>query len=59
MTGIKVLIVEDEPLIARNISMYLNNNDFEVAAIAYDADEALLQLKKQQPDLSFRILPTE
>lgn len=52
MTGIKVLIVEDEPLIARNISMYLNNNDFEVAAIAYDADEALLQLKKQQPDFA-------
>lgn len=52
MTGIKVLIVEDEPLIARNISMYLNNNDYEVAGIAHDADEALHLLKQQQPDIA-------
>lgn len=52
MTGIKVLIVEDEPLIAKNIGMYLNNNDFEVSAIAYDSDEAFHQLKKQPPDFA-------
>lgn len=52
MTGIKVLIVEDEPLIAKNIGMYLNNNDYEVAGIAYDPDEAFYQLKKQQPDFA-------
>lgn len=52
MTGIKVLIVEDEPLIAKNISMYMNNNDYEVAGIAYDADEAFHLLKQQQPDIA-------
>ncbi len=52
MTGIKILIVEDEPLIAKNIGMYLNNNDYEVSAIAYDADEALHQLKRQPPDFA-------
>jgi DNA-binding NarL/FixJ family response regulator len=52
MTGIKILIVEDEPLIAKNIGMYLNNNDFEVASIAYDPDEALYQLRKNQPDFA-------
>jgi DNA-binding NarL/FixJ family response regulator len=52
MSGIKVLIVEDEPLIAKNIGMYLNNNDFEVSAIAYDPDEAFFQLKKQPPDFA-------
>jgi DNA-binding NarL/FixJ family response regulator len=52
MTGIKVLIVEDEPLIAKNIGMYLNNNDFEVSAIAYDSEEAMHQLKKQPPDFA-------
>ncbi len=52
MSGIKVLIVEDEPLIAKNIGMYLNNNDFEVSAIAYDSDEALHQLKKRPPDFA-------
>ena len=52
MSGIRVLIVEDEPLIAKNIGMYLNNNDFEVSAIAYDSDEALHQLKKHPPDFA-------
>ncbi len=52
MSGIKVLIVEDEPLIAKNIGMYLNNHDYEVAAIAYDPDEAVHQLKKLQPDFA-------
>jgi DNA-binding NarL/FixJ family response regulator len=52
MTGIKILIVEDEPLIAKNIGMYLNNNDFEVSAIAYDPEEAVFQLKKNGPDLA-------
>ena len=52
MTGIKVLIVEDEPLIAKNIGMYLNNNDYEVAGIAYDPEDAFYQLKRQQPDFA-------
>jgi len=50
MSKHKILIVEDEPVIAENISLYLDNNDFEVSAIAYDAEEALQQLKQQTPD---------
>jgi DNA-binding response OmpR family regulator len=34
MEAIRVLIVEDEPLIAENIAMYLNNHDFTVSGIA-------------------------
>jgi DNA-binding NarL/FixJ family response regulator len=52
MTGIRVLIVEDEPLIARNIGMYLNNNDYEVSGIAFDPEEALFQLKRNPPDFA-------
>lgn len=52
MSGIKVLIVEDEPLIAKNIGMYLNNHDFEVSGIAYDSEEAFHHLKRQQPDFA-------
>ncbi|MFN8347797.1 MAG: response regulator [Spirosomataceae bacterium] len=52
MTGIRVLIIEDEPLIAKNIGMYLNNHDYEVAAFAYDADEAMYQLKRQPTDFA-------
>lgn len=50
MNEIKVLIVEDEPVIATNISMYLNNNDFSVSGIAYDYDEAIFQLQDNTPD---------
>ncbi len=50
MNEIKVLIVEDEPVIATNISMHLNNNDFSVSGIAYDYDEAIFQLQDNTPD---------
>ena len=50
MSKLKVLIVEDEPVIAENISIYLDNNDFEVSAIAYDSDEAYEQLRSNIPD---------
>ncbi len=50
MLAIRVLIVEDEPLIAENIAMYLNNNDFIVSGIAYDDEEALTELKDNPPD---------
>lgn len=50
MTKLKVLIVEDEPVIAENVSIYLDNYDFEVSGIAYDSDEAFEQLKTNTPD---------
>lgn len=50
MTEIRVLIIEDEPIIAENIAVYLNNNDFMVAGIAYDADDARKQLIHNTPD---------
>ena len=53
---IRVLIVEDEPVIATNLSMYLNNNDFSVSGIAYDFDEAVLQLRQNTPDAAILIL---
>jgi DNA-binding NarL/FixJ family response regulator len=51
MSQIKVLIVEDEPVIAENMSLYLNNNDFEVSGISYDAEDALEQLRINTPDV--------
>jgi DNA-binding NarL/FixJ family response regulator len=50
MNELKILIVEDEPVIAENIAMYLNNYDFTVSAIAYDDEEAISQLKHNTPD---------
>jgi DNA-binding NarL/FixJ family response regulator len=50
MSELKILIIEDEPVIAENISMYLNNADFTVSGIAYDDEEALSQLRHNTPD---------
>ena len=50
MSKLRILIVEDEPVIAENISMYLDNNDFEVSGIAYDSQEANEQLQYNTPD---------
>jgi DNA-binding NarL/FixJ family response regulator len=51
MSRIRVLIVEDEPLIAEHIATYLDNSDFEVSAISYDWDDAAAQLKDNTPDV--------
>jgi DNA-binding NarL/FixJ family response regulator len=50
MSKLRILIVEDEPVIAENISMYLDNADFEVSGIAYDSTEANEQLQNNTPD---------
>jgi DNA-binding NarL/FixJ family response regulator len=50
MSEIRILIVEDEPLIATDIAMHLDNIDFQVSGIAYDSDDALRQLQHNTPD---------
>lgn len=51
MSGIRVLVVEDEPLIAEDIRETLDNIDFEVSGVAYDSDAALLELAENTPDI--------
>jgi DNA-binding NarL/FixJ family response regulator len=50
MSEFKILIVEDEPIIAEHIAVYLNNADFTVSGIAYDDEDAFFQLKTNTPD---------
>lgn len=50
MSEIQILIVEDEPLIAENLAHYLNNQDYRVCGIAYDAEEACMFLENGSPD---------
>ncbi|MEO1263955.1 MAG: response regulator transcription factor [Bacteroidota bacterium] len=50
MTNIKVLIVEDETLVAEDIALNLQNIDFEVAGIAYNSEKALDMLALRHPD---------
>ena len=51
MLEIKVLIVEDDPLIAIDIEQILNNLNFRVSGTAYNPEDALLSLKNNTPDI--------
>lgn len=48
---IDILIVEDELIIAEDISMNLQNAGYNIVAIAIDFDEAIDCIKIHQPDL--------
>jgi len=52
MTDVRVLIVEDEPLIAEDISDFLGEIDFICAGIAYDSETALDMMVNRHPDIA-------
>lgn len=49
--AIKILIVEDEMIIAANISLQLSTLGYEVSGIIPRGEEALLHIKQNQPDI--------
>lgn len=51
MIEIKVLIVEDDPLIAIDIEQILSNLNFRVSGTAFNADDALQCLTNNTPDI--------
>ena len=52
MNRIKVLIVEDEAIIAMNISDILDDLGYETLEVASSYDEAVKLLKKEKPDIA-------
>ena len=50
-TPIKILVVEDEMIIAAKISMHLTNLGYEVTGILPRGEEALLSVEEHRPDL--------
>jgi DNA-binding NarL/FixJ family response regulator len=48
----KLLVVEDEPLIAEDIAQTLVRNDFEVSGVMYTKEEALHSLQTNLPDMA-------
>ena len=48
---VKIMIVEDESIVALDLSMRLQKEGYEVAGIADNSDEALALFTSQQPDL--------
>ncbi|PKQ44273.1 LytR/AlgR family response regulator transcription factor [Confluentibacter flavum] len=49
--AIKILIVEDEMIIAANISLQLSQLGYEVTGIIPRGEEAILHVKQNQPDI--------
>lgn len=52
MNDIKVLIIEDEPLIAEDIAACLKRSDYHVSGIVYSAEDALPELARNPPDIA-------
>lgn len=52
MSDVRVLIVEDEPMIAEDIAAGLERNDFIVSAICYHKEDALDELNNNLPDIA-------
>jgi DNA-binding NarL/FixJ family response regulator len=49
--SIRVLIVEDEPVIASDIELTLTGDDYQVAGIAYSSTRALDMIHRFKPDI--------
>ena len=52
MSKSKILIVEDEPIIAKEIALNLEDNGFEIAGIAHNSEKALELLYTRDMDLA-------
>lgn len=50
--SIKILVVEDEMIIGAKVSMFLSELGYEVTGIIPRAEEALLQLEENAPDIA-------
>ncbi len=51
MSELRVLIVEDEPIIAEDISDFLGDINYKPVGIAYDSESALDMLRTRNPDV--------
>lgn len=52
MSRLKVLIVEDEPAIAKYISNTLKNDQYEITALAFSSKRAIQELENNLPDVA-------
>jgi DNA-binding NarL/FixJ family response regulator len=58
---VRVIILEDNPILAEGLSLLLNNSGFEVAAVATDADEFAKAIAEHPVDIAVvdvRLPPT-
>lgn len=51
MAGVKIIIVEDEPLVALDLKRQLEKTGFEVIQVFESGEEILEFLKQEQPDI--------
>lgn len=51
MTSIRILVVEDESILALDVEDILNHLGYEVTGLAIDAEEAMASIAQCSPDL--------
>ena len=51
MSTIRVLIIEDDPIIAEDIKEMLTNVNYSVVGIGYDKEDSFELIEKTKPDL--------
>ncbi len=51
MEKVKILVVEDQSIIAKDIQMRLNGMGYDVPVIAFSGEEAVKMTEEIQPDL--------
>src|SRR2546425_10854802 len=59
MDKARILVVEDESLLAEDIQERLKNLGYEVAAVAHSGEEALAGVAAAQPDLVLNGYPPQ
>jgi CheY-like chemotaxis protein len=52
MAGVKILIVEDETIVAMDMQRRLGRLGYEVAGVAGSGEEALIRAEETRPDLA-------
>lgn len=50
MSKLRILILEDDPIIAETLALFLHDDDFEICATCFDPEEAFQNLASEKPD---------
>lgn len=51
MMNLKIIIIDDDPLVVESLKTIISANGIDIAAVGYDGEEAVFLYEKHKPDL--------